>query len=128
MEKDVLLAELLLCSTEIEYQQFLDTRATIDIRSNNCFVLYKEREDGQHRTIPERSLRDANFKTVLLGPFSSPRNVYTDRKFYSGQAVMAQSDPNFVLRTVLLPDGGKKMDAELCCLKLFLRLDLIYLL
>jgi hypothetical protein len=45
-EKDPLLAELLLCGTEIEYQQFLDTRATIHVRSNNCFVLYKEREDG----------------------------------------------------------------------------------
>lgn len=121
------MAELLLCGTEIEYQSFLDTRATIRVCSNNCFVLYKEREDGQHRTIPERSLRDANFKTLLLGPFSSPRNVYTDRKFYSSQAVTGRSDPNFMLDVVMLPDSSKKIDAELCCLKLFLRLDLIYL-
>jgi hypothetical protein len=41
---------------------------------------------------------------------------------------MSQSDPNFVLEVVMLPDSSKKIDAELCCLKLFLRLDLIYLL
>ena len=41
---------------------------------------------------------------------------------------MNQPDPNFLLEVVMLPDGSKKMDAELCCLKLFLRLDLIYLL
>ena len=65
---------------------------------------------------------------MLLGPFSSPRNIYTDRNFYSKQALTSRSDPNFVLEVIVYPDNSKKAEADLSCLKLFLRLDLIYLL
>lgn len=98
------------------------------LQANKCFILYKEREDTSHRSIPERSLRDVNFKTILLGPFSSPRDVYTDRNFYASQAEASQSEPNFVLDVEMLPDSSKKFEAELSSLKLFLRMDLIYLL
>jgi hypothetical protein len=51
--------------------------------ANDFFILYKEREDSQHFPISAANLKDPDFKSVILGPLTTPRNIKVSSEFFN---------------------------------------------
>ena len=53
------------------------------MKANEFFILYKEREDNQHFPISDKNLKDPDFKSVILGPLTTPRNIKVNNDFFN---------------------------------------------
>lgn len=73
-------------------------------------------------------MRDPNFKSLVLGPIGAPRNLKITKDYFkASEARNYQKGDTLYLTTHINADSSKKIDLDLSQLKLFLRLDLLYL-
>ena len=75
-----LLAELVLCGLDVAVDQFLDEKTTIEMHAKTCYVLHKDKDIS---TGVKEAIQDLDLKSLLIGPFSSPRSVRTTEEFYA---------------------------------------------
>ena len=75
-----LLSELILYNLNLDVTFYLDYRKDVVFKAQTFYILYKDLKNPYFTT---NELQDPNFKSMILGPIKSKRNIHTTRMFYN---------------------------------------------
>lgn len=120
--KNQLLSELVLSNLDIDFKQHLDYRKLVRMRSQTFFILFK---DMLSPTLSLDEIHDQSLKTLICGPIKSKRNIHTTSAFYSEPPDLQTKD--FEVDIKMEADGAKMIDVQMKGLKLFIRIDILYI-
>jgi hypothetical protein len=113
-----LLSELILSKVDINIYQLLDTRMTVDLKARRFYILYKEKQDESVE----------NLRTLILGPLQSPKYVQVTEEFYSQSKQELKDHHELVFRAEMNADSSRRVELTLYHLKLFAKIDILYIL
>ena len=110
----------------MDFVQYLDYRKDIVLSSKTFYILYKDYGVDKNK-------HDLNFKTLIVGPIQSNKNIKTTKAFYNEfdeSLNRAQSgiknNYDFVVDIKMEAGGEKVIDVSMNGLKLFLKIDVLY--
>lgn len=113
-----LLSELILSRVDVQVFQLLDTKMTVDLKARRFYILYKEKQDSSIE----------NLRTLILGPLQSPKYVQVTEDFYSQSKEELKDHHELVLRAEMNADSSRHVELTLYHLKLFAKIDILYIL
>lgn len=106
---------------ELFMAQFLDYRKSLEFKSNTFYFLYKD------LNLSPEEINDPQFKSLIVGPINSKRNIRTTKSFYNNSGSEAEDKSyDFVVNIKMEADGVKVIDVQMKELKLFLKIDILY--
>ena len=87
-----------------------------------------------HKCKQNQNSNDLNFKTLIVGPIQSNKNIKTTKAFYNEldeslnlpQIGPRETNYDFVIDIKMEAGGEKVIDISMNGLKLFLKIDVLY--